>query len=649
MAAQVGKMPRWAKPCQPPNAHVLKIYNSLTRKKDVFEPIDERGKAITVYVCGPTVYDAAHLGHARTYLQFDVIRRILRDVLGYDVTYVMNVTDVDDKIIMRSAERNITPEALARDWERKFLHDMHDLNIERPTCMPRVTEYIPEIVAFVARIVENGFGYEDKGSVYFDTRSFAAAGHDYAKLVPESVANGVSAELMAEGEGKLAAAGAAKKDPKDFALWKASKPGEPTWESPWGLGRPGWHIECSAMIEHTIGFGGAIDIHGGGVDLRFPHHDNELAQQEAFCACQQTVNYFCHTGHLHIRGLKMSKSLKNFITIRQALDGVDGLEGVRPSTMRIMFCLVSYTAPCDYSDNMLQNARSVEKKFKEYFLNVHAVLRALDGDPNASHKYRACDHKLLAALRRTQDKVRERFLDDFDTPGAVLALQSLVDATGAYLQAFETKALPGAPRALPLCAAARYVAEIWAKLGVQGLVADDVLSTLKTWPGGAAAAGAAGGNSSATAPLLDALAAFRDEVRGAGRSGDKEAVLRLCDELRDLTLPELGVRLEDKGSGSVWKLEDPDVLRAERALKAQEAEAKAEAKRLDAAKKAAKEAAASVDPRDMFKGDTAKYSQFDDDGVPTHDAAGEPLSKSSIKKLKKEWEKQKKAFEKAKG
>ena len=346
---------RWCRPCDqtPPKLH---IYNSLTRSKVPFYPIDPSGQRVTMYVCGPTVYDAAHLGHARTYLQFDVIRRILRDVLGYDVVYVMNVTDVDDKIIVRSQERGITPEALAREWERKFLEDMTSLGVERPSAMPRVTEYVPEIVSFVETCVSNGFAYEDRGSVYFDTKAFESKGHDYGKLCPENIGN---QGLMAEGEGKLASTTFTKRDDRDFALWKASKPGEPTWESPWGAGRPGWHIECSAMIEHTIGHGGPIDIHGGGVDLKFPHHDNELAQQEAFCNCRQTVNYFAHTGHLHIRGLKMSKSLKNFITIRQALEGVDGLEGVRPSTMRIMFCLVQYNAPCDYSDNMCVAASSL--------------------------------------------------------------------------------------------------------------------------------------------------------------------------------------------------------------------------------------------------------------------------------------------------
>ena len=648
---------KWCPPC-PPDKPQLMIYNSLTRTKVPFVPMDPLGKVITMYVCGPTVYDAAHLGHARTYLQFDVMRRILRDALGYDVNYVMNVTDVDDKIIMRSAERGVSPETLAREWEHAFLEDMTALGVERPTSMPRVTEYVPEIVAFVEKIVANGFAYADQGSVYFDTVAFGRAGYDYGKLVPESIG---SAELMAESEGKLGILlGGGKKDPRDFALWKASKPGEPTWPSPWGDGRPGWHIECSAMIDNTIGSGGlggaagCIDIHGGGVDLRFPHHDNELAQGEAFCACKQTVNYFAHTGHLHIRGLKMSKSLKNFITIGQALAGLEGVEGsepVHPRTMRLMFCLVSYNAPCDYSDNMLANARVVEKKFKEYFLNVAAALRPLDADPDSRQKLCAEDKELLAALKKAQDTVYARFLDDFDTPGAVLALQTLVDTTSAYLQKFDAKqASRAVPCSLALCATARYVGETLDLLGLEGLCADDVLRRLKLTPSHKPAAALGSGDAAAAlGPLLDVIAAFRDDVRAAGREGDTQKVLALCDALRDDALPALGVRLEDKGAASVWKLEDPAVLAAEKQLKALELANREEAKRLDAAKKAAKEAAASVRPQDMFKDRETKYAAFDADGVPTHDAANEPLSKSLLKKLKKEWEKQKKLYDKAQG
>lgn len=613
------------------------IYNSLTRSKKLLVPMDPSGRSLTMYVCGPTVYDAAHLGHARTYIQFDVVRRILRDIAGYDVTYVMNVTDVDDKIIMRSREKGVTAEALAREWEKRFLCDMATLNVERPTAMPRVTEYMDEIVAYVEKIVENGFGYCDgQGSVYFDTKAFAEAGYGYAKLVPENVG---SAELMAEGEGKLTSTDATlKRDAKDFALWKASKPGEPTWPSPWGEGRPGWHIECSAMINSTIGFGGAIDIHGGGVDLRFPHHDNELAQAEAFCQCSQTVNYFAHTGHLNIRGLKMAKSLKNFVTIEQALKGEDG---TRPSTMRLMFCQVKYNSPCDYSEAMLSNARSVEKKLKEFFHNAAAALRPLDADSTLAQKWGPAEHELQSALKSAQQSYRQRLLDDFDTPGALVSLQSLVDATNSYMAQSQR------PVSLILAAAARFVCDSLSVLGIDTLASADHKSMF-AYAAGSYASDSNSAASTNLAPFLDAIASFRDSVR---RAKDPAAVLSLCDALRDDVLPDLGVRLEDKDSGSVWKFEDPEVLKAERARKMAEAQAKADQKRADAERRereaAEKLAASLIKPEDMFKNMTDKYSAFDESGIPTHDAQGEPLSKNGVKTLKKAWEKQKKLYDKA--
>ena len=282
----------------------------------------------------------------------------------------------------------------------------------------------------------------------------------------------------------------------------------------------------------------------------------------------------------------------------------------------------------------------MEKKFREFFLNVAAALRVIDSDVNAKFKVRPEDRQLLEARDQCAAEVRARFLDDFDTPNAVKALQKLVDSTGSYLSSLEASS--SQPSSLALCASARYVAETWLKLGVTGLCSDEVLDALRVYPSQTSAKKSSG---AASAPLLDALSNFRDGVRGAGRTQDTAGVLRLCDELRDLVLPELGVRLEDKGAGSVWKLDDPEVLRAERARKVEEAQAKADAKRLAAEKAAAKEAAARVDPRDMFK--NGPYKAFDADGVPTQNEQGEPLPKSQFKKLKKQWEAQKKAFEKA--
>jgi cysteinyl-tRNA synthetase len=254
------------------------------------------------------------MGHARSYVSFDILKRIMTDYFGHNVKLVMNITDIDDKIIRKAIEENISFEELSRRYETEFFDDMRRLNVSLPESITRVSEFVSEIVAFIEKIIENGYAYESNGSVYFDVKKYSSEpNHTYAKLEPTSVNN---KEKMAEGEGVLTNSETTeKRGDADFALWKKSKPGEPKWPSKWGEGRPGWHIECSAMAA-SIFKKYPIDIHTGGVDLRFPHHDNELAQSEAYYNCDNWINNFWHTGHLHIAGKKMSKSLKNFITIK---------------------------------------------------------------------------------------------------------------------------------------------------------------------------------------------------------------------------------------------------------------------------------------------------------------------------------------------
>ena len=239
-------------------------------------------------MCGPTVYDHSHMGHARTYIGFDVIHRILTDYFGYNVFQAMNITDIDDKIINKSIDTGIEFNEISRKWETEFFKDCNELNIRPPNVITRVSEFVPEIIDFIKKIIENGYAYEANGSVYFNVPKFSCAdGHTYAKLEPTNI----SEEEILKAEGALTSADvlADKKDKRDFALWKKTKEGEPAWESPWGLGRPGWHIECSAMV-HAIFDEYPIDVHSGGMDLKFPHHDNEICQSEAYYGCNNWVN-----------------------------------------------------------------------------------------------------------------------------------------------------------------------------------------------------------------------------------------------------------------------------------------------------------------------------------------------------------------------
>ena len=555
---------------------------------------------------------------------------------------------------------------------------MAALGVAPPDVMTRVSEYLPEIVSYISTIIANGFAYESNGSVYFDVAAYSRS-HVYGKLVPENVGN---AEALAEGEGVLSQPGAAsslgagdKRDASDFALWKRSKEGEPWWDSPWGRGRPGWHIECTAMCGETLGrfAGGPIDIHSGGVDLRFPHHDNEIAQSEAYYRHQQWVNYFLHSGHLHIEGLKMSKSLKNFIRIS------DALERYGPRQLRLFFLLQRYNSPMNYSERAMEAMAAIDKMYVEFFANTKARLRGLK--PEGPCKWQPHDHAFASFLEGVKERVYACLADDFDTPGAMAQLAELVKEANKYMGLTSASAAAagdasGEPVAFLLKAAGDYVTSMFKTFGL----VDPVPAI--GFPSSSSAAGGAGGESleAALGPYLDALAAFRDKVRKAAQGGDVKSILAACDALRDDVLPPLGVVLEDTASAAAaasgstsnsnnssdsgagagaavtdaapsarWKLRDPAELKREVEEKARQAADKARKKAeaaAEAAKKAAeKETKAKIDPKAMFLAETDKYSKFDEEGVPTHDEKGEELPKGTVKRLKKDWAVQAKLFQ----
>ncbi|XP_059759064.1 probable cysteine--tRNA ligase, mitochondrial isoform X3 [Balaenoptera ricei] len=438
----------------------VKVYNSLTGRKDPL--IVSGADTASWYSCGPTVYDHAHLGHACSYVRFDIIRRILTRVFGCNVIMVMGITDVDDKIIKRANEMNVSPASLANLYEEDFKQDMAALKVLPPTVYLRVTENIPQIIAFIERIIANGHAYSTpKGNVYFDLQS---RGDRYGKLV------GVAPAPVGE------TGHSDKRHASDFALWKAAKPREPSWASPWGAGRPGWHTECSTIA--SLVFGSRLDIHSGGIDLAFPHHENEIAQCEVFHQCQQWGNYFLHSGHLHVKGKeeKMSKSLKNYITIK------DFLSTASPDVFRL-FCLrSSYRSAVDYSDGAMLEARRLLRAVAAFVGDARAYMRGqLAGGP-------VQEDALWERLGRTKGAVQAALADDFDTPGAVDAVTDLAHHGNRQLKAAAEAA--GGPRSPAVFGAiVSYVEQFFETVGIslaerQGLsTRDAILWAVTVCPG----------------------------------------------------------------------------------------------------------------------------------------------------------------------
>lgn len=378
---------------------MIKIYNTLTREKEVFQPLEE--KKVKMYVCGPTVYNYIHIGNGRSTVSFDTVRRYF-EYRGYTVDYLMNFTDVDDKIIRAAKELGTTAPEVAERFINAFNEDTAALNVKPATMNPRVMDHIEDIIAFIAALVEKGYAYPVNGDVYYRTRKFA----HYGQLSDQSIDElEVGASQRTGEEQKI------KEDPLDFALWKAAKGDEIAWESPWGAGRPGWHIECSVMA--TKHLGETIDIHGGGQDLTFPHHENEIAQSEAKTG-KTFANYWMHNGYVTIGEdeEKMSKSLGNFVTVHEMVKKVD------PQVLRFFLATTQYRRPIKYSETTLHEAQTNLQKLRTTYENAKFRL-------NSSH-YQASDEEIYAAVL---EEFEERFVkemdDDFNAANGITVVYEL--------------------------------------------------------------------------------------------------------------------------------------------------------------------------------------------------------------------------------
>ena len=563
---------------------------------------------------------------------------------------------------------------LTRKYEDRFNEDMRALLCDPPDVVTRVTEYGPQIVEFVKKIVDNGFGYVlEDGSVYFDIKAFEAAGNDYARLEPWS-RNDKS--LQADGEGALTKSTTQKRSDADFVLWKSSRPGEPSWPSPWGKGRPGWHIECSAMASDK--FGSGMDIHSGGIDLAFPHHDNELAQSEAFWAQKESksdkqwVNYFMHMGHLSISGSKMSKSLKNFTTIREAL----GRGSWTPRALRIVFLLGGWKEGVEITDSLIKEGAAWEDKVNNFFLKAKNIEEnhssPMNGAANGASKSATADDELCRAQADADLQIREAMCDSFNTPKAMRIISDLItkynstprasitDQTVILLATWvtgmvkifglETDRTPGTigwsgldipDAAKPFVYPASKLRDELRQRAKSGALERDELVGL------ASESTASNEPATGASPFPEILSKFQEDVKSLAESGaGSKDYLALCDELRDVKLWDQGIYLEDaleEGQPALVRPLDKELIQAreEREQRDREKRAAKEKREQEAAKKAEEQAEkGKLSPLDMFR--TDEYSAWDDEGMPTKEANGEDVAKSKSKKLRKQWEAQKK-------
>ena len=466
----------------------MKIFNSLTRKKEEFVPL-EPGK-VKMYVCGPTVYNFFHIGNGRTFIVFDTRRRYM-EYRGYEVEYVQNFTDIDDKMINKANEEGTTVKEIGDKYICEYYKDADGLNIKRATINPRATEFITDIIKFVKGLIEKGYAYEVNGDVYFRTKKFEG----YGQLIGQNLEDLQAGARINVDE--------RKEDPMDFAIWKAQKPGEPAWQSPWGPGRPGWHIECSCMAKKLLG--DTIDIHAGGMDLSFPHHENEIAQSEALTG-KKFANYWMHSAFLNVNNQKMSKSLNNFLTARDALKQYDA------DVIRFLMLSGHYRIQLNFSNDLLESAKASIERLYNAIGNLENLITEVN-----TEKMNDEEVKYLQSLNQYRERYIEKMDDDFNTADAISVLFDLIRDTNSNVTINSSKEL--CEKALSL------IRELGAPLGI-------LQKTTK-------------GN---LEEEIEALIAERQQAR-------KDKNFALADKIRD-ELKAKGIELLDTPQGVRWKKVD---------------------------------------------------------------------------------------------
>ncbi|HDK7177078.1 TPA: cysteine--tRNA ligase [Clostridium botulinum] len=463
----------------------MKVYNTLTNKKEEFVTLVPG--EVKMYVCGPTVYNFFHIGNARTFVVFDSIRRYL-EYRGYKVKFIQNFTDIDDKMIKKANEEGTTVKELGDRFIKEYYKDADDLNIERATKNPRATEFMDEIIRFVSDLIEKGYAYEIDGDVYFSTKRF----DDYGKLSGQNLE-----ELQL---GSRINVDERKKDPMDFAIWKSQKPGEPAWKSPWGMGRPGWHIECSCMAYNLLGE--TIDIHAGGSDLSFPHHENEIAQSEARTG-KQFAKYWLHSAFVNVNNQKMSKSLNNFFTAREILEKYDA------DVLRMFMLSGHYRTQINFSMELLDSTKAALDRLYNSINNLENLL-----DEVKNEELRAKELEYKNELQKYKEKYIEKMDDDFNTADAISVIFDLIRDVNTNITIESSKEL------------VKYTLDLIRELGNPlGILQESTKASLEE--------------------EIEKLIEERQKAR-------KEKNWALADKIRD-NLKERGIVLEDTPQGVRWK------------------------------------------------------------------------------------------------